>query len=112
MKAVASVQARDHAGVRLVRVDGEIDLSNAREMLDRISSQVPSDAWQVVVDLGGLTFLDSSGVAMLFRLGERMRRNRQELRLLVPEAAPIRRVMELTAVGRVIPIDAALDAGY
>jgi hypothetical protein len=46
---------------------------------------------------------------MLFRLAERLRRSRQDLRLVVPHDAPIRAVIDLTAVSRVITVDAALS---
>jgi anti-anti-sigma factor len=111
VRALAQVEAQDVEGVRLVAVTGEIDMSNAHDMLDRIGAQVPKDASHVVVDLSGMSFLDSSGVAMLFRLAERLHRSRQQLRLVVPHDAPIRAVIELTAVSRVIAVDAAFPSG-
>ena len=109
MKAMAAVRSQDVGEVRLVQVTGEIDMSNAHDVLDRICSHVPKEASQVVVDLSGMGFLDSSGVAMLFRLAERLRRSRQDLRLVVPRDAPIRAVIDLTAVNRVIAVDAAFS---
>ena len=97
----------DLEGARLVRVTGEIDLSNAREVMDAIAEAVPNDVSVVVVDLSETTYLDSSGIAMIFRLAERLGYSRQELRLVVPSDAPIRAVLELTNLPQVIPV---LDA--
>jgi anti-anti-sigma factor len=108
MNELARVEARDLAGARLVRVSGEVDLSNARDVMDAIAGAVTHDASVVVVDLGATTYLDSAGIAMLFRLAERLSHRRQELRLVVPAAAPTRAVLELTNVDRVIPVQESI----
>lgn len=101
---LAHLEALDVVDVRLVRISGEIDLSNASSVMERIGEVVRSDASVVVVDLSGLTFLDSSGISMLFQLAERMRYRRQELRLVAPTGTHVRRVLEMTRVDEVIPI--------
>jgi anti-anti-sigma factor len=106
---LARIETRKLNGGRLVRVSGEIDLSNARDLMDAIAGAVPHDASLVVVDLTGTTYLDSSGIAMIFRLAERLGHRRQELRLVAPSAGPIRAVMELTNVDRVIPVLETFD---
>jgi len=106
----ARVEAIDIDGGRLVRVSGEIDLSNARDVMDAIGAEVPTDASVVVVDLSNTAYLDSAGIAMIFRLAERLSYTRQELRLVVPVDAPIRAVLELTSVPQVIPVQDAIDA--
>lgn len=111
MSQLAHVVARDVADMRVVQVTGEIDLSNARDLLDEIGDAVRSAATTITVDLSAVTFLDSSGIAMLFQLRQRIAHSRQELRLVVPTASPIRRVLELTGVPRVIAVQDALDGG-
>jgi anti-anti-sigma factor len=108
---LAQVEATDGEDARLVRVRGEIDLSNANEVMDAIAREVPRDASQVVLDLSATAYLDSSGIAMIFRLAEQLRYRRQDLRLVVPVDAPIRRVVELTDMQRVIPVDDAIVDG-
>ncbi|HSV40344.1 MAG TPA: STAS domain-containing protein [Nocardioidaceae bacterium] len=104
MTELASVDAQDLQGFRWVRVHGEIDISNTDRVTEQISKAVPHDASLVVLDLSGTTYLDSSGISMLFRLAERLRYQRQTLRLVVPAKAPIRGVIELTRVSQVIPV--------
>jgi hypothetical protein len=48
--------------------------------------------------------LDSAGIAMIFRLAERLKYNRQELRLVIPQDAPIRVRVRLTKLDQVIPV--------
>jgi anti-anti-sigma factor len=105
---LARVEAADLDDARLVRVSGEIDLSNARDVMEAICGAVPHDASLVVVDLSETAYLDSSGIAMIFRLAERLSYSRQELRLVVPADAPIRAVLELTSLHQVVPVQDAI----
>jgi anti-anti-sigma factor len=109
MSRMAKVAAADIEEARIVRVTGEIDLSNAAELLDEIGDAVRSGAAAIIVDLSGVTFLDSSGIAMLFRLRQRLAHSRQELRLVVPGDSPIRRVLDITRMGELIPIQESLE---
>ena len=111
MTELARIEAMNRDGTLLVRVTGEVDLSNARDVMDAIGGSVPNDATLVVVDLSETTYLDSAGIAMIFRLAERLGYSRQELRLVVPPDAPIRAVLALTSLDQVIPVQAAIGEG-
>ncbi|MEW1954686.1 STAS domain-containing protein [Terrabacter sp. NPDC080008] len=105
MSDLAKVDTARVGTTAVVRVIGELDLSNARAVTDGVSHSVPEQVTLAVLDLTGTTFLDSAAVASLFRLAERLRDRRQELRLVVPRAAPIRAVIELTRLSQVVPVD-------
>ncbi len=109
MTELARVEGRDHDGHRLVQVSGEVDLSNVAAVMEAIASAGTSDAPRIVLDLTRTTYLDSAGIAMLFRLAERLGHRRQELRLVVPADAPVRAVLEMTRVETVIDIADSLD---
>lgn len=104
MTGLAHVEATTIKGIPVISVTGEIDLSNAQEVRDAVAATVPDKAAVVVLDLSGTSFLDSAGIAMIFRLAERLGYSRQELRLVVPPDAPIRAVLRLTNLDRVIPV--------
>jgi anti-anti-sigma factor len=87
----------------LVRVHGEIDLSNAHEVSSAIGIAMGQEARGLVVDLSDITYLDSAGVALLLRLAERLRARRRQLHLVVPRGSPVRRVLDFTGLPRVIP---------
>jgi anti-anti-sigma factor len=74
---------------------GEIDLSNAGPIGDRIRERVANHSLGVVVDLTELTFLDSSGLEVLFDLRQRLESRRQHLDIRVPAGSPVRRPLEL-----------------
>ncbi|MDS0135671.1 MULTISPECIES: STAS domain-containing protein [unclassified Amycolatopsis] len=84
-------------GDRVLTVTGEIDMGNAAEFgaaLDRELAAGPA----VTVDLTGVTYLDSAGIAVLFdRAGE------HDLRLLAPRLLDrVLRVSGLTQVTKVM----------
>jgi anti-anti-sigma factor len=102
---LARLETRRVGDTQHVTVAGEVDLSNARALLDVIVTAVPDEAAHVVLDLTGATYLDSAGIAAVFRLAERLRTRRQDLRLVVPPGSPVRPVFRLTRLDHVIPVD-------
>jgi anti-anti-sigma factor len=57
-----SVEERN--GVRVIRLRGELDFATAYKLADGLSGFEGS---AIVVDLSGLTFIDSSGISVLVR---------------------------------------------
>ncbi len=104
MTDLARVDASTIDGTPVVHVRGEIDLSNAERVRDAIGAAVPDTAVVVIVDLSETGYLDSAGIAMIFRLAERLSVGRQELRLVVPPDAPIRAAIRLTKLDQVVPV--------
>jgi anti-anti-sigma factor len=93
----------------LIRVRGEVDISNAQQLMADIAEAVPNGTPTLVLDLTGTTYLDSAGVQLLFRLAERLRDRRHQLRLIVPNDAPIRAVLELTGLPKLVTLEAEPD---
>ena len=107
--AIAGFEFEDRDGVVVAVISGEIDSSNAVDLRLALSEKLPSSATALVLDLSAVEYLDSSGIQLLFELGRRLSARRQRMRLVVPAAAPMRRVLELTAVDSVAPMDADLE---
>ena len=95
--------------VVIARLSGEIDLSNATEVGDELSTSVPNTALGLVLDLTATTYLDSSGVHLVFDLAERLRTRQQQLRIVVPAGAPIRRVLRIVELDDTVPVLASVD---
>jgi anti-anti-sigma factor len=89
----------------VARISGEIDSSNATELgqalLDRLSNSVRG----MVLDITGVSYLDSTGIALIFELARGLEARRQTLRVAVADDGPVRRVLDLCAVGGVAPLD-------
>ena len=106
---VERVAGEQQGTLCLVRVHGEVDLSNAQEVSAAIGNAMGQEARRLVVDLSDITYLDSAGVALLLRLAERLRARRRQLYLVVPRGSPVRRVLDFTGLPRVIPLEARLE---
>ena len=109
MGATSNIDVHHDDGVVVARLEGEVDLSNARELGERLTAAVPNAALGVVIDLSGTTYLDSSGIQLMFELAERLSSRQQQLRVAVPETAPLRRVLSVVDLESAIPIAASVD---
>lgn len=67
MSDLAALSVTNLGTTRLVTVTGEIDMSNAQTLEERVLQSTPAAA-AVVVNLTGVTFIDSAGVRMLDHL--------------------------------------------
>jgi len=96
----------DEDGVAPVaHVRGEVDASNAAELRIAVVDRLSNNAGGLVLDLSETSYLDSTGISLLFELARGLGARRQVLRLVVPRTSPIRRVLELCDVGSVAPLD-------
>jgi anti-anti-sigma factor len=102
-----TIENRD--GVVVARVTGELDIAGAGTMGESIVEAVPTTATGVVVDFSELSFIDSSGVAMLFDLARKLGNRRQDLRVVAPSASPVSRVLDIVDFGRAAPIEEDLE---
>jgi anti-anti-sigma factor len=109
LTALARVEMDRNGQRGVIAIHGEIDISNAQEVSAAIESIMPNAAETLVIDLSGTTYLDSAGVQLLFLLAQRLQTRRQTLMLVVPEDAPIRGVLELTGMPRIVRVEVALE---
>ena len=95
---LATLRVRERGTIVMATIDGEIDLSNARELLDELTRAVPNSAHALLLDLTALEFLDSSGIHMLYDLAERLATRQQEFAVVLEPDAPPRRAIEVSGV--------------
>jgi len=84
-------------GASAIAVDGELDLETAPEFTEEIELAVWDTAGAFVLDLTGVTFLDSSGLHALLRARAYLAREDRPLVLVCPAGAA-RRVLDLAGV--------------
>jgi anti-sigma B factor antagonist len=111
------VQRRKH--VAIVQPRGELDLATVetlRSALDEAIAETLSAALggmehgaRLVLDLRGLSFIDSTGLHLLVALDQRAQRDGFQLTLLAP-AAPIDRAIQLCGLDQSLPFAAPVDA--
>jgi anti-anti-sigma factor len=102
---------RDDAGDAwpVVRLRGEIDLSNVDALAQLAEDAVTNRHKGLVLDLSGVTYLDSTGLRLVFGLARRLGDRQQALRLVVPEGARIARVLDYAGVSTVAEVVQAYD---
>jgi anti-anti-sigma factor len=108
MSDLARIEVERLGGLQVVRVHGEIDISNARDLGEAIENAVSNGLHGFVLDLSATRYLDSAAVELLFRLAARLAARRLAMRLIVPADSPIRGVLELTGVPRAVAIEERL----
>jgi anti-sigma B factor antagonist len=90
----------DGAGIPVIRLAGEIDMSNVdalRVVIDPVMESAPE---RVDFDLAGLEFMDSSGIALLLRVAAKT----QTVRVRKPSDI-VRRLIEATGLTEILPIE-------
>jgi anti-anti-sigma factor len=107
--AADALDIRTDGDVVVAALRGEIDLANARAIGSLVAGAVPNDATGLVLDLSDVTYLDSSGVHLVFDLSERLSARQQRLALVVPDDSRIRRVLDLVNVRAVLPVTPAAE---
>jgi anti-sigma B factor antagonist len=90
------LSTRSCDGYAVVALRGELDLADAAVVAAELTVVAAREPGIIVVDLGGLKFIDSSGVAALARGRRQARQAGGELIL----AAPQRNVMRVLAIIR------------
>ncbi len=93
--------ASDPSGVPVVKLTGEIDISNAEAIGAQLAGLVGPDTRHLVVDMSGLEFMDSSGIAMILQAAARV----DSLAVRDPSMV-VRRIIEATGLGETLPIEA------
>jgi anti-sigma B factor antagonist len=103
---VVDVEWRDGASV--VQLRRELDLATVdvlRATLDGLGA-----CRSLVIDMRGLSFIDSSGLHLLVELQQRAERDGLELRLVAPPA-PVDTPIRLCGLDERLPFVAELPAG-
>ncbi|MCB0883021.1 MAG: STAS domain-containing protein [Thermoleophilia bacterium] len=93
-----NVDETPHAVV--VRVGGVVDALSLADV-SRGLSDAQAGSVPVVVDLSGVTFMDSRGLGGLLAANERSREGAAPLRIYRP-SDPVRRLIDVSGVGEVL----------
>lgn len=95
---MSDIEVEKVKGVAVARVGEDIDAANVSAVKQRLIDSLGPDALHLIVDLTDTRYIDSAGIDMLLRLGERLRERRARLILVVPEASSLRRLMKIVGL--------------
>jgi anti-sigma B factor antagonist len=83
-------------------VSGELDLANAQSVENELEAAEATDAGQIILDLSGLDFIDSTGIRLIVMADERSAVNGRRLQLR-RGPSHIQRVFEITGTADGLP---------
>jgi anti-sigma B factor antagonist len=84
-------------GASAIAATGELDMETAPQLTEEVELAVWNTVGAFVLDLSGVTFLDSSGLHALLRARAFLAREDRPLVLICPPG-PARRVLDLASV--------------
>jgi anti-sigma B factor antagonist len=93
-------QSRDDVGDPLLTLSGELDISSADSFRTTVEGIVDGGLARLVFDLTDLTFMDSSGIAVMVYAANKV--GSVELR---HASTIIRRVVEATGLSEILKLD-------
>ncbi len=91
---------REASGAVVVRIIGEVDMSNTDVLRETIDPIMASDVDHLIFDLGELQFIDSSGLTVLLAAAQKL----PQVQLRNPSPI-VRRIIEVTGLGEVLPTE-------
>jgi anti-anti-sigma factor len=90
---------QDASGAPIITLAGELDISTAENLGRTVAALIASTPERLIFDLKGLEFMDSAGIAVLVGASKRVQVGLRDPSVIV------RRVIELTGLTDVLPIE-------
>jgi anti-sigma B factor antagonist len=97
------LSVHDNHGVTVVMVSGEIDAGNSAQLGEELDHLLTEGIRKLVIDLGKVGFMNSSGLATLVRYYKRVRSNYGDISLAALQPR-VRQAFQLTRLDRVFEL--------
>jgi anti-sigma B factor antagonist len=108
------VDSRQEGSWTIVDVQGEVDMFTAPKLRERLVETVDQGKYKIIVNLQGVSFMDSTGLGTLVGGLKRVKEH-DGILALVCSSRPVLRVLSITGLNNVFPIhetvEQALAAG-
>lgn len=102
-----SYNEREQGGFTVIELTGEIDLSRSPESREQILNLINA-GHDVLVDMAGVTYIDSSGVASLVEGYQAARKQSRQFALVAVSESAMS-VLNLARLDKVFPIHASVE---
>lgn len=97
------VSVTEERGIWVVTAMGDVDVSNAAKLRDALDRVLVNGESRLIVDLRGVSFMDSTGLGILVGRLKLVRARRGSMRLVC--AAPrMLRILSITGLDTVFPL--------
>lgn len=108
-KLKLSVEARNHGDVIVVHCQGRIVYRDEAAALSRVVGEVLHSGSKIVLDLGGVSAMDSAGIGELALLQNWARERKAELKCAAPSGV-VRTLLDLTNLDSVLEVHETLES--
>jgi anti-sigma B factor antagonist len=98
-----ALATREEGDRTVVQVTGEVDVYTAPKLREQLVSLVDAGRYDIVVDMDGVEFLDSTGLGVLVGGLKRVRTHDGSLRLVCSQER-ILKIFRITGLTKVFPI--------
>jgi len=97
------LREREERGAVVLELEGRFDFSARREFKETIDRAQEGEARRLILDLGGLTFIDSSALGMLVVAHQNIKLKQGQICLVNPQSY-VRQILDLANVPKMIPV--------
>jgi anti-sigma B factor antagonist len=101
---LADVTFEREGSIAIASLAGEIDMSNATSVRQRIAELVTPEDDAVILDLLAVSFIDSAGLHAVFELGAVLDERRQRLLVSVPPGGQVDRTVGIVGMPRAVSV--------
>src|SRR5436305_13342695 len=100
-----SVRGRLENDIAAFTLDGDVDLSSSQAVRDAVCEALDAGAREILLDLAGVNFLDSSGLNGLLNTARDVHRRGAALRCDAPPGGEPRVVIDLAGVAKLLNLN-------
>lgn len=104
-----TLSTREVGGRTVVAVGGEIDVYTAPKLRDTITELVAAGTYDIVIDMEGVEFLDSTGLGVLVGGLKKVRAHDGSLQLVCNQDRLLK-IFRITGLAKVFTIHPSADA--
>jgi anti-sigma B factor antagonist len=90
---------REESGTPVICLSGDLDMTSVKQVHAAVEAALGSRPGRVILDASGLTYMDSSGVALMVQVS----RIAREVQVRNPTRI-VRRLLELTGLSEILQI--------
>jgi anti-sigma B factor antagonist len=96
----SSVISQGDGDVHVLAPEGELDIATVGRVQEELDAVLNGTEPRLLLDLSGLQFIDSTGIAALYHAGTGV----AAMAVVVPPGAEVARTIEIAGVDRVLPL--------
>ena len=96
------VRTSHREGTARIELHGELDIGTAPKLDEAVDQALDDGCREVVLDLAGTTFMDSTGLNALIRAARTVDSRRGTMAVLSPRGSEARVVIEISRTGSVV----------